>query len=59
MPPGFYRARPRTSIAERTARKGWALVRTGVLVFFVGLLVAIVVAALFGGLVIAINGKLP
>jgi hypothetical protein len=30
-----------------------------VLVFFTGLLVAMVLATLFGGLVIAINGKLP
>ncbi|MEX1008481.1 MAG: hypothetical protein WD271_11625 [Acidimicrobiia bacterium] len=58
MPPGFYSARPNTNIAVRTARKGWALVRTGVLVFLTGLLVAMVLAALFGGLVIAINGKL-
>ncbi len=59
MPPGFSRARPRKNIAVRTARKGWALVRTGVLVVCTGLLVAMVVAAVFGGLVIPINGKLP
>lgn len=59
MPPGFYRERPHTNIAVRTAHTGWALVRTGVLVFFTGLLVAMVLAAVFGGLVIAINGKLP
>jgi hypothetical protein len=59
MPPGFLGARPTTNVAVRTARKGWALVRAGVLVFLSGLLVAIVLAAIFGGLVIAINGKLP
>jgi hypothetical protein len=35
------------------------LIRTAVLVFFTGLLVAMVIATLFGALVIAINGKLP
>jgi hypothetical protein len=59
MPPGIYRTRPTTNVAVRTARKGWALFRTGVLVFLTGVLIAIVVAAIFGGLVIAINGELP
>ena len=58
-PPTFFGARPRPNFALRTARRGWALVRTAVLVFFTGLLVAMVLATLFGGLVIAINGKLP
>jgi hypothetical protein len=59
MPPGFLDARPSTNVAVRTARKGWALVRASVLVFLTGLLVAMVLSAIFGGLVIAINGKLP
>jgi hypothetical protein len=59
MPPGFLDARPSTNVAFRTVRKGWALVRASALVFFTGLLVAMVLAAIFGGLVIAINGKLP
>jgi hypothetical protein len=59
MPPGVFGARPRPKIAERVARRGWALVRTAVLVVATGLLVAMVLATLFGALVIAINGKLP
>jgi hypothetical protein len=41
------------------ARRGWALVRTFVLVFLTGLLIAMVLATAFGALVIAINGELP
>jgi uncharacterized transporter YbjL len=59
MRPGFFGARPRPNFAGRLARRGWALVRTAVLVVLTGLLVAMVLATLFGGLVIAINGKLP
>jgi hypothetical protein len=59
MPPAVYGARPRPKVAERIARRGWALVRTAVLVVITGLLVAMVLATLFGALVIAINGKLP
>lgn len=59
MPPGFYSTRPATNVAIRTARKGWALLRAGVLVVLTGLLIGVVLAALFGGLVIAINGELP
>jgi hypothetical protein len=44
---------------RRTARRGWALVRTIVLVAFTGLFVATVVATAIGALVIAINGRLP
>jgi hypothetical protein len=58
-PPTFFGTRPRPNLALRTARRGWALVRTAVLVFLTGLLVALVLATLFGALVIAINGKLP
>ncbi|MET0627656.1 MAG: hypothetical protein ABW033_04270 [Acidimicrobiia bacterium] len=41
------------------AKRGWALVRTVVLVGFTGFLIASVLATIFAGLVIAINGKLP
>ena len=58
-PPAFYGARQRQHFTLRLARRGWALVRTAVLVFVTGLLVAMVIATLFGALVIAINGKLP
>ena len=58
-PPTYFGTRPRPNLALRTARRGWALVRTGVLIFLTGLLVALVLATLFGALVIAINGKLP
>ncbi|MET0895150.1 MAG: hypothetical protein ABWY77_06835 [Acidimicrobiia bacterium] len=43
----------------RTAKNGWALVRAIVLVGLTGFLVASVLATIFAGLVIAINGKLP
>ena len=42
-----------------TARRGMALVRMLVLIGFTGFLVAAVVATVFAGLVIAINGQLP
>jgi hypothetical protein len=59
MPPGFARARPEQNAATRLARRGWALARTCLLVFLCGLLVALVLATIFGALVIAINGELP
>ena len=51
------RTRPRAGV--RVAKRGWALVRTVLLVGFTGFLIASVVATIFAGLVIAINGKLP
>ena len=53
------RTRTRPNLGVRTAKRGWALVRTVLLVGFTGFLVASVVATIFAGLVIAINGKLP
>jgi hypothetical protein len=41
------------------AKRGWALVRTVVLVGFTGFDRGPVLATIFAGLVIAINGKLP
>jgi hypothetical protein len=43
----------------RVARRGTALVRMVLLVAFTGLMVATVLATVFAGLVIAINGRLP
>jgi hypothetical protein len=43
----------------RVARRGWALARTIALVTLTGLLIAVVVASIFAGLIIAINGALP
>jgi hypothetical protein len=43
----------------RAARRGAALVRMLFLVGFTGFLVALVLATVFAGLVIAINGRLP
>jgi hypothetical protein len=43
----------------RTARRGVALVRMLFLVGFTGFLVALVLATVFAGLVITINGRLP
>ena len=59
MPTGFSRARPERNAATRLARRGWALARTVLLVFATGLVVAMVLATIFGALVIAINGELP
>jgi hypothetical protein len=58
-PPFFDRTRARPNLGLRAAKRGWALVRTVVLVGFTGFLVATVLATIFAGLVIAINGKLP
>jgi hypothetical protein len=43
----------------RAARRGTALIRAVLLIGFTGFLVAAVVATVFAGLVIAINGRLP
>ena len=61
MPPEWVgaRGRPPAGFGRRTARRGWALVRAIVLAAFTGLLVALIIATIFGALVIAINGKLP
>jgi len=52
-------ARPASSLGMRTARRGMALVRMVFLVGFTGFLIAGVIATIFAGLVIAINGRLP
>jgi len=57
-PPPDGIARP-PSLAARLGRRGWALLRTAVLVALTGLLVAGVIATMFSGLLIAINGRLP
>ena len=62
MPPEWVGARaprPRGGAGRRTARRGWALTRAIALTAFTGLLVAMIVATIFGALVIAINGQLP
>jgi hypothetical protein len=62
MPPEWVGARAgrgRGGFGRRTARRGSALVRAVVLTGLTGLLVALIVATIFGALVIAINGKLP
>jgi hypothetical protein len=43
----------------RVARRGTAFVRMLLLVALTGFLVAMVIATVFAGLVIAINGRLP
>jgi hypothetical protein len=58
-PPVLARTRPRPTFGVRAARRGWALVRSILLIGFTGFLVAAVLATIFAGLVIAINGKLP
>jgi hypothetical protein len=62
MPPewiGAHPGRPYAGFGRRAARRGWALVRVLVLAGLTGLLVALIVATIFGAIVIAINGKLP
>ena len=58
-PPTPFGARGATGRGVRAARRGTALVRMVLLVCFGGFLVAAVVATVFAGLVIAINGRLP
>ena len=52
-------ARRGTTRGMRVARRGTALVRMVLLVGFTGFLIAAVLATVFAGLVIAINGRLP
>jgi hypothetical protein len=59
MRPGFENTRPQQNVAVRTARRGWALARAITLVIATGFLIALVLATLFGAVVIAIDGKLP
>jgi hypothetical protein len=59
MPSGFGGARPQPNVAVKAARRGWALARAVLLLFATGFLIALVLAAVFAGLVIAIDGKLP
>ncbi len=59
MSPAPYGARQRPTRSRRAARRGLALVRGIVLIAATGFLIAAVVATIFGGLVIAINGRLP
>ena len=57
MPTRRYRTRP--NFAVRATNRVLALVRGVLLVGFTGFLIAAVVATIFAGLVIAINGQLP
>ena len=59
MPSTPYGARPNSRRGAHTARRGWALVRAIVLVGLTGFLIAVIVATIFAGLIIAINGRLP
>jgi hypothetical protein len=62
MPPEWIGARgrpPRAGFGRRTARRGSALLGAIALAAFTGLLVALIIATVFGAIVIAINGKLP
>ena len=52
-------ARPGPGRGVRVARRGTAFVRMLLLVGLSGFLVAVVLATVFAGLVIAINGRLP
>jgi hypothetical protein len=52
-------ARPGPNRGVRVARRGTAFVRMVFLIAFTGFLVATVLATVFAGLVIAINGRLP
>jgi hypothetical protein len=57
MPTRPHRTRP--GFAARATTRVLALVRGVFLVGFTGFLIAAVLATIFAGLVIAINGKLP
>jgi hypothetical protein len=59
MPPLPFGARPEASRGAQAARRGSALLRAVFLVGFTGFLIATVVATVFAGLIIAINGRLP
>lgn len=58
-PPMSFGARPGPTRGMRIARRGTAFVRMLLLIGATGFLVAGVVATVFAGLVIAINGRLP
>ena len=58
-PPMPFGARRGTTRGMRVARRGTAVVRMVLLVGFTGFLIAAVLATVFAGLVIAINGRLP
>jgi hypothetical protein len=58
-PPMPFGAHPGASRGVKVARRGTAFVRMLLLVGFTGFLVAAVLATVFAGLVIAINGRLP
>ena len=58
-PPMPFGARRGPSRGVKVARRGTAFVRMLLLVGFTGFLVAAVLATVFAGLVIAINGRLP
>ena len=59
MPPLPYDTRATPTRGMKTARRGVAFVRMLLLVGFTGFLVALVIATIFAGIVIAINGRLP
>ena len=59
MPPLPFGTRTTPTRGFRVARRGAAFVRMLFLVGFTGFLVALVIATVFAGLVIAINGRLP
>jgi hypothetical protein len=52
-------AHPGPGRGVRVARRSTAFVRMVLLVAFTGFLVALVLATVFAGLLIAINGRLP
>ena len=58
-PPMPFGARSGPTRGMRAARRGTAFVRMLLLIAFAGFLVAGVLATVFAGLVIAINGRLP
>ena len=58
-PSAPFGTRPAPGRGVRVARRGTAFVRMLLLVGFSGFLVALVLATVFAGLVIAINGRLP
>ena len=58
-PSAPFGARPGPGRGVRVARRGTAVLRMLLLVGFSGFLVALVLATVFAGLVIAINGRLP
>jgi len=59
MPPLPFGTRAAPTRGMRAARRGFAFLRMVFLVGFTGFLVAAVIATVFAGLVIAINGRLP